>query len=349
MSTVEASSKTTHRRPHPRGHQPGPAPGRLQRLQVGPRHGRGGQPRGRRLGGRQDLRGRRGRRPRRRDRAGPARQREPAQAAHPRPLRQPGRHPRVPSLLARADAARHLARAPLAALARAPAGCPRRARRGVHVLLAGRGGGRLSDLDDLLRRPRAAQAAGAGRGVGAADPLRRLRPPSAAGVREGGLALRYGDDREAGRLRRARQHDRRQAPERGRPRRRVRDHGPQVVLLGAAVRRVPGAGAGRGRRQLLPDATAAAGRRAQPLPAAAAQGQARQPLERVVRDRVRRSLDPPGRRGGRRRPHDHRDGQPHQARLRHRQRDRDATRRRPGDQPRRPPLDLRARCWSSSR
>ena len=84
-----------------------------------------------------------------------------------------------------------------------------------------------------------------------------------------------------------------------------------------------------------------AGRRAQPLPPAAAQGQARQPLQRLLRDRVRRRLGAPGRRGGRGRPDDHRDGQPHPARLRVRQRHRDAPRRRPGDQPRRPPLHLR--------
>ncbi len=41
------------------------------------------------------------------------------------------------------------------------------------------------------------------------------------------------------------------------------------------------------------------------------------------------------------RPDDHRDGQPHPARLRVRQRDRDAPRRRAGDQPHRSPLDLR--------
>ena len=175
---------------------------------------------GRRLGGRQDLRGRRDRRARRRDRARPAGEREPAEAPHPRPLREPGRHPRVPSLLARADAARHLARAALAPLARAAARRPRRPRGGVHVLLPGRGRRRLSDLDDLLGRPRAPQAARAGRGVGAADPLRRLRPAADRRLREGGLAVRHGDDGEAGRLRRPREHDRRQADQRRRPRRR---------------------------------------------------------------------------------------------------------------------------------
>ena len=50
-----------------------------------------------------------------------------------------------------------------------------------------------------------------------------------------GALCGHGDDREAGRLRRARQHHARRA---GR-RRRLRDHRPQVVLLGADVRRLP--------------------------------------------------------------------------------------------------------------
>ena len=44
---------------------------------------------------------------------------------------------------------------------------------------------------------------------------------------------------------------------------------------------------------------------------------------------------------GRRRADDHRDGQPHAARLHPRRHDRHAGRRHPGDQPRRPPLHLR--------
>ena len=78
----------------------------------------------------------------------------------------------------------------------------------------------------------------------------------------------------------------------GGPGRRVRDHRPQVVLLGADVRRVPGAGPGRRRPFLLPAAPRAARRHAQPLPPPAPQGQARQPLERVERGRVQRA---PGR------------------------------------------------------
>ncbi len=54
-----------------------------------------------------------------------------------------------------------------------------------------------------------------------------------------------------------------------------------------------------------------------------------QPLERLVRGRVPRRLGPPRRRGGRRRAHDHRDGQPHAPRLRGRLLGRDARSARP--------------------
>ena len=64
-------------------------------------------------------------------------------------------------------------------------------------------------------------------------------PRLVAGEREGLRDRRHGDDREAGRLGRARQHDRRASPERRRGRRRVRDRRAQVVLLGADVRPLP--------------------------------------------------------------------------------------------------------------
>ena len=277
----------------------------------------------------------------RRARARPPRQREPAEAPDPRPLRQPDRRAGVPPRLARADAARHRAPAPFAALGGAPAGRARRPRRRVHVLLPGRGRRRLSDLDDLLGGAGAPQAARAGRGMGAANPLQRLRPAPDRGRREGGLALRHGDDREAGRLRRAGQHHGRPTDQRRRPRGRVRDHRPQVVLLRPPVRRVPRPRPDRGRHLLLPDAAPAPGWRAQPLPAPAAQGQARQSLQRVLGDRVRRRLDAPGRRGRRRSPNDHRDGQSHPPRLRERERHGHARRRRPGDQPCLASLDFR--------
>ena len=75
--------------------------------------------------------------------------------------------------------------------------------------------------------------------------LRRTRPSA------GGQALdlcRHGHDREAGRLGRARQHHRGHAAGRRRAGPRVRDPRPQVVLLGADVRRAPGRRAHQGRR-----------------------------------------------------------------------------------------------------
>ena len=57
--------------------------------------------------------------------------------------------------------------------------------------------------------PALRDAARARRRVGAAADRDDLRPRAAAGEREGLGALRHGDDREAGRLGRARQHDRR--------------------------------------------------------------------------------------------------------------------------------------------
>ena len=102
----------------------------------------------------------------------------------------------------------------------------------------------------------------------------------------------------------------------GGPARGIRDHRPQVVLLGADVRRVPRARAGGRRAVVLPAAADPARRDAQPLPPPAPEGQAREPLERVERGRVRRRLGADGGRGGPRRPDHHRDGQPHAPRLR---------------------------------
>ena len=195
---------------------------------------------------------------------------------------------------------------------------PRRARRDVHAADAGGERGRLPDLDDLLGDPGAANAARARRGMGAALPLARLRRALAPGRPQAGRALRDGDDREAGRLRRAREHDDRDAGQRRRAWRRVRARRPQVVLLGADVRRLPGPRPGRRRHLLLPAAALDPRRRAQRLPRPAAQGQARQPLECVQRGRVPRRLGAHGRRGGPRRADDHRDGQPHPPRLRDR-------------------------------
>ena len=312
--------------------------------------GRGAAPRGSRLGRGRGSRARRALRAAADDPLGRRGEPEPAQAPHPRPLRQPDRRGRVPPRLARADADRDRARPARAALAPAAAGRPRRARRAVHAPRPGRGGGGLPDLDDLLGDPGAANAARAGRRVGAALPVALLRRRAARprSGQEGG-AVRDGHDREAGRLRRARQHHHRPAAERRRAGRRVRDHRTQVVLLGADVRRVPRPRPSRGRPVVLPAPPLHARRRAQPHPPPATQGQARQPLQRLLRGRVPGRLGAARRRGGARRADDHRDGQPHPPRLRDGRGRRHALGHRDGD----PPLHLsggvRQARWSSSR
>ena len=213
----------------PRGPQPGPAHGGPQPLR-GPRGAPGGaRARGRRLGARSPARRRRllGRRA---DALGRRGQRAPAGAAHARPLRPPPRRGRVPPRVARAHARRGRAGAPRAAVAHRPAGRPRRARRDLRVLGPGRGGLRVPDHDDLRRRPRPAHAARGGRRVGPAADRHELRPRAQAGRREGQRAVRDGDDREAGRLGRARQHH----PRAGGRRRLV---GRSPATSGSAARR----------------------------------------------------------------------------------------------------------------
>ena len=195
----------------------------------------------------------------------------------------------------------------------------------------------MPDLDDLLRRPRPAQGPGHRRRVGAEDGGLRLRPPLRPRVGEGRGPVRDGDDREAGRLGRARQHH----AGRAHRRRRVRAPRPQVVLLGADVRRLPGARPGRGRPDLLRPPALPPRRQPQRLPPAAPEGQARQPLQRLQRGRVPRRLGPAPGRGGPRRAHDHRDGRTHPAGLRDRRRGRHARRGRAGHLADRPPLRLR--------
>ena len=96
------------------------------------------------------------------------------------------------------------------------------------------------------------------------------------------------------------------------------DRRPQMVLVRADERRLPGAGAGAGRAHLLSHAALSARRLGQCAALPAAQGQARQPLQRVERGRIHRSVRLAGRRGGRRHPHHPADGAVDAARLRRR-------------------------------
>ena len=184
---------------------------------------------------------------------------------------------------------------------------------------AGRG---LPDLDDLLRDPRAAHAAGAGRGVGAALPVARLRRRAARpGAGQEGRAVRDGDDREAGRLRRARQHHRRHAAERRR--------------AGRASTRSPGTSGSARRRCATPSWCSrrpTGGLSCFLLPRFTPDGERNRFHIQRLKDKLgnrsnassevefRGRLGAARRRGGPRRADDHRDGQPHAARLRARRR-----------------------------
>ncbi len=150
--------------------------------------------------------------------------------------------------------------------------------------------------------------------------LRRRRP------------RRHGDDREAGRLGRARQHH----PRRAAGRRDLRADRPQVVLLLSPVRRLPDARPGARRAVLLPVRGARPG-----LPHPAAQGQAGHALAAVERGRVPRRARPADRRGGPRRGDDHPHGQPHAAGLPARLDRLDALGSGAGRPPRPPPQRLR--------
>ena len=146
-------------------------------------------------------------------------------------------------------------------------GGPRGAGGRLRGVVPGRHRARLPDLDDLLDRARTADPARPGRRVGAPSGGPGLRPAQRGRPREARRSRRHGHDREAGRVRRPGQHHPSRAGRRGRRRRRrpwhVAAHRAQVVLLGADVGRVPDAGAGPGRADVLPRAPLAARRRAQ--------------------------------------------------------------------------------------
>ena len=190
--------------------------------------------------------------------------------------------------------ARRAARAALARARRRARTSP--ARRCFMSCMPGRGRLRLPDHDDLRGGAGAAHAARAGRRVGAALTTARLRPALVPARREGRRAVRHGDDREAGRLGRARQHDGRDAAERRRA-------GAEYELTGhkwfcsAPMCDLFLVLAQTDERHLLlrvprctPDGDA------QRVPPPAPQGQARQPLQRLERGRVPRRLGADGRR-----------------------------------------------------
>ena len=201
--------------------------------------------------------------------SGEAGERTSAEAPDPRPLRRADRRDRVPSGLGLPAPARSRRAGAVAPVDRRAARRTRRPGNALHAARAGRGGRRLPALDDVRRRACAASAARSRRGVDPTPDERRR-------------ALRHGDDRTPGRLRRTRQRD-----DRTQRRRRLGSRRPQVVLLGADVRRLPRARAGARRALLLPRRAAAGG-----LPDRAAEGQARQPLQCVGGDHARRRRSP---------------------------------------------------------
>ncbi len=199
--------------------------------------------------------------------------------------RQPPRRGRVSSGLSRADGAQRACRRAQFDLERRRQAGRRRVRgdtRGeiLHGL-AGRDRASLPDHHDAGLRRRAGGAAGsAGQGDAGARHA-DLRSGICAVVDQARHDARHGHDREAGRHRRALQHD-----AGGARRRRLPHHRAQMVHVGADVRRLPGAGAGRGGIELFLDAALCARRLGQRDPVPAAEGQARQPLQCLLRSRV---------------------------------------------------------------
>ena len=178
--------------------------------------------------------------------------------------------------------------------------------------------------------------------MGAALRLARLRRADDPGRAEERRALRDGDDREAGRLRRPREHDERAC------RSTAAAPGAEYEITGHKwFCSAPMCDAFLVLAQteagiscfLMPRWTPDGERNALPHPAP--QGQARQPLQRLERGRVPRRLGPPRRRGGRAACGRSSRWSTTPASTAPPVDGRDAHRRRPGDQPRDPPLRLR--------
>ena len=164
-------------------------------------------------------------------------------AARARPLRPPHRPGRVPPELPRADAA--------ARCATGLHGTPWTEGAGAHVERAA-AFMLFTELEPSILcpvsmsyavTPALRANAGAVRRTGCPSwraPVRRALPALRA---EDGRDHGHGHDREAGRLRRARQHHARRVRRRRRLGPALPHHRPQVVHVGADVRRLPGAGA----------------------------------------------------------------------------------------------------------
>jgi hypothetical protein len=207
----------------------------------------------------------------------------------------------------------------------------------------------LPDHDDVCGSAVAAHDPGARADLGAEDHGARLRPAQRPRCQQAGPDDRHGDDREAGRLGRARQYHAGSPARRGRARRSVRARRPQVLRLGADVRRLPGPRPGAGWPDVLPAAALATRRHQESDAGAAPEAQDGQRLERFQRDGTARRAGVDGRRGGPWRAHDHRDGRDDALRLHGRLHGGPARGGGAGAAPLLDPLGFRAGCSTASR
>ena len=175
------------------------------------------------------------------------------------------------------------------------------AARAAMFMVSEPGGGRirLPDLDDVLGGAGAARAARA-RGASGSRASRRtaVRPRACPAPDKPAALVRHGDDREAGRLRRAREHDDRDTADGGGPGAEYEITGHKWFCSAPMCDAFLVLAQTESRRLVLPAAAVPARRDAQPLPPPAPQGQARQPLQRLV---ARSSSTAPGRRWSARR------------------------------------------------
>ena len=136
---------------------------------------------------------------------GRARRPQSARPAYPRPLRAPRRRGGIRPGLSRADAHGYSPWTARGTVGRRAAGCARGAG-GVDLGVDRRARSCLSDLDDVCRRSGAALQPRAGGGLRAVADQPRLRPGAQAGHHQARHHRGHVDDREAGRLRRARRY-----------------------------------------------------------------------------------------------------------------------------------------------
>ena len=184
------------------------------------------------------------------------------EAARARPLRPPHRPGRVPPQLPRADGKRVAPQAARHAVDRR-AGRAHRACGRLHALHRARAVDPVPGVDDLRGRAGTAPPAAALRRLVAQAGRHEVRPALPALRAEVGRDHGHGHDREAGRLRRARQHHARGVRRRRRLGPALPPHRPQVVHVGADVRCLPDPGADGQRPELLLHAAAAARRQRQ--------------------------------------------------------------------------------------